>query len=43
MRLQELGADPAAGIRLTFGLTNYGDRDQAAPERAAALRPATGR
>lgn len=32
MRLQELGADPDAGIRLTFGLTNYGDRDQAAPD-----------
>ena len=30
MRLQELGADPDAGIRLTFGLTNYGDQDQAA-------------
>ena len=42
MRLQELGADPAAGIRLTFGLTNYGDRDQAAPEpRGPAAR--TGR
>lgn len=36
MRLQELGADPDAGIRLTFGLTNYGDRDQAA---ADAPRP----
>ena len=24
-RLRELGADPAVGIRLTFGLTNYGD------------------
>ena len=31
-RLQELGADPDAGIRLTFGLTNYGDEDQAAPD-----------
>ncbi|MYN66658.1 MAG: hypothetical protein F4X11_16775 [Acidobacteria bacterium] len=42
MRLRELGADPAAGIRLTFGLTNYGDRDQAAPEpRGPAAR--TGR
>ena len=24
-RLRELGADPEAGIQLTFGLTNYGD------------------
>lgn len=35
-RLRELGADPEAGIRLTFGLTNYGDQDRAAP---AAPRP----
>ena len=42
MRLQELGANPDAGIRLTFGLTNYGDRDQAAPDpRGPAAR--TGR
>ena len=25
-RLRELGADPDAGVQLTFGLTNYGDR-----------------
>ena len=31
-RLQELGADPDAGIQLTFGLTNYGDQDQALPD-----------
>ena len=31
-RLRELGADPEAGIQLTFGLTNYGDQDQAAPD-----------
>ena len=30
-RLRQLGADPQAGIQLTFGLTNYGDQDQAAP------------
>ena len=31
-RLRELGSDPEAGIQLTFGLTNYGDQDQAAPD-----------
>ena len=31
-RLRELGADPGAGIQLTFGLTNYGDQDQALPD-----------
>lgn len=30
-RLRDLGADPAAGIQLTFGLTNYGDA-AASPE-----------
>ena len=28
-RLRELGADPEAGIQLTFGLTNYGDEGAA--------------
>jgi ankyrin repeat protein len=27
-RLRELGADPTAGIQLTFGLTNYGDETE---------------
>ena len=31
-RLRELGADPDAGIQLTFGLTNYGDQDQGPPD-----------
>ena len=35
-RLRELGADPEAGTQLTFGLTNYGDQDQAA---SGAPRP----
>ena len=30
-RLRGLGADPDAGIRLTFGLTNYGDEAAAEP------------
>ena len=30
-RLRALGADPEAGIRLTFGLTNYGDEAAAQP------------
>ncbi len=30
-RLRELGADPAAGIQLTFGLTNYGDEGEPTP------------
>ncbi len=30
-RLRALGADPDAGIRLTFGLTNYGDEAAAEP------------
>ena len=30
-RLRALGADPDAGIQLTFGLTNYGDEAAAQP------------
>ena len=30
-RLRALGADPAAGVRLTFGLTNYGDEAATEP------------
>jgi ankyrin repeat protein len=39
-RLRELGADPAAGIQLTFGLTNYGD--EGAPSAPRPQESGTG-
>ena len=39
-RLRALGADPDAGIQLTFGLTNYGEEAEAEPRAAAESRPA---
>jgi ankyrin repeat protein len=32
-RLRELGADPAAGLQLTFGLTNFGDTEESEAAR----------
>ena len=38
-RLRELGADPTAGIQLTFGLTSYGDDTVASEPRPGAAPP----